>query len=89
MEGLKECVYVKHHELEWQMSPPPPGTVTLRHTHALNKSVCSTWRLRLHEAVRMLCMVLDNVMWGSMARLNFDVTSDAENYQGIFEHARS
>ena len=31
----------------------------------------------------MICVVLDSVMWGSMARLNFDVTSDAENYQGI------
>ena len=31
----------------------------------------------------MMCVVLDNVMWGSMSRLNFDVTSDAQNYKGM------
>ena len=67
-------------DLEWEMPPPPPRPPLAG--HAWNKSISRAWRLRLHEAVRMM-RVLDNIMWGNLARNLQDVTSDAQNYEGI------
>ena len=41
-----------YHDLEWHMPPPLPGQSVLRLTREMNKWASSSWRLRLHEAVR-------------------------------------
>jgi hypothetical protein len=69
--------------MEYLPPPPMPGKGKQMHTPARNKGVSEKWRLRLHEAVRMLCVIFDQVLWGEIARLNVDVATDAKNYEGI------